>query len=70
MNGCCFRHDNIDTLYGVTPMPHEKLPRVCSCGELITYADEVVFIPFPTMESIPGVLEVVELDFETLKEKK
>ena len=62
MNGCCFIHSNIDTLYGVQPKPIEDLPTVCACGEELTYADEVVFIPFPTMESIPGVLEVVELD--------
>lgn len=44
---CDFIHDNIHTLYGVLPMPIEKLPKVCTCGRPLAYADSVDFILSP-----------------------
>lgn len=42
--GCPYIHDDIDTLFGVTPCPIEELPTICVCGQPLTYAEEVMFI--------------------------
>jgi len=67
---CPFKHDNIDRLFGVPVMPVEELPKVCTCGAPLTYADTVMFFPavgdLPKMKSIPGVLEVEDVTIEVL----
>jgi hypothetical protein len=41
----CFHiHENIDTLYGVEPVPVEDLPTVCCCGQGLSYAATVGFV--------------------------
>jgi hypothetical protein len=35
-------------LHGVAPMPIEELPRTCTCGAPLTYADEVLFVSTPS----------------------
>ena len=45
MINCFWKHDNLDTLYGVTPQPIDRLPQVCVCGAEVTYADKVAFLP-------------------------
>jgi hypothetical protein len=44
MSECPFKHENIKVLYGVEPMSNEKLPKICTCGAPLTYADEVIFV--------------------------
>jgi hypothetical protein len=52
---CQLMHDDIDTLFGVEPMPVEKLPKTCECGAPLTYAADVTFVswgavlPAPTL---------------------
>lgn len=41
---CVLTHNNIATLYGVPVTAIEDLPKVCTCGAALTYADEVCFI--------------------------
>ena len=58
-NGSCpFKHDLIDTLYGVPPMPIEQLPRECMCGRAFTYADEVQFVTFTKVDIPPEFVSV------------
>lgn len=51
MSDCPFIHKDIDMLYGVPFMPIEELPKVCTCGESLTYADEVAFVSFGSEET-------------------
>jgi len=44
---CAFKHDKVDRLFGVPFMPIEALPKICTCGAPITYADTVMFFPPP-----------------------
>lgn len=53
---CPFIHDDIDTLYGVTPTAVEDLPTVCTCGHALTYADEVAFVEFVEGQELEGVV--------------
>lgn len=46
---CPFKHDNIDILYGVSPTTRDRLPRICGCGQMLTYAEKVVFCDDPQM---------------------
>lgn len=68
---CPFKHDDINTLFHVQPMPVEDLPTVCTCGEPLTYADEVAFVnevknPMPdqsttlTTEQIREAFDLIE----------
>ena len=41
---CPWKHEDIDTLYGVSPCPVEDLPTECSCGKRLSYAAEVCFV--------------------------
>jgi hypothetical protein len=41
---CPFEHENISMLFGVPFMPIEQLPKICTCGCPLTYADEVAFV--------------------------
>lgn len=41
---CSFKHRNIDQLFGVSPVPIADLPKVCTCGEELTYAHTVAFV--------------------------
>lgn len=55
---CDWEHVNIAVLRGVTVMPIEDLPKVCSCGRPLTYADEVCFVSEPEyIGEFPGVTE-------------
>ena len=48
---CPFVHDNIEFLYGVPPMRRDQLPKKCTCGAELTYADVVCFVnPVPEKE--------------------
>ncbi len=48
---CPFIHDDIDTLYGVKPVPYAELPKVCTCGAPLTYSsDGVIFVNRQTEE--------------------
>jgi len=58
---CPFKHDNIDTLYGVIPIPIEGLPQVCTCGAPLTYADDVAFVNQVTPEVPPDEVVVTTL---------
>jgi len=67
---CMHVHDNISMLIGVPEMPIEDLPKVCTCGAALTYADEVAFVDFSQgIKSVPGVVEVkeIEIDFQPAK---
>ena len=67
---CPFLHENIDTLYGVPAMPVERLPKVCTCGAPLTYADEVCFVEMqsPIFQETEGAsCTPVELHYEELK---
>ena len=44
---CPFVHDDIHTIFGVEPCLVEDLPKICTCGRLLTYADKVVFVSAP-----------------------
>lgn len=63
---CAFRHDDIDTLYGVPPMPIADLPKTCGCGRALTYAAEVVFV---NRIEVPMPNPCVEIDIDTPTKK-
>ena len=67
---CSFYHDNIETLYGVKPMPVEDLPTVCTCGRPLTYADEVLFVSFPVAKIDGAVIRECSLADEGLRTEK
>lgn len=54
--GCPFIHDDISVLYGVPTMPREELPKICTCGKSLTYADIVWFVSMPSFENSEGVI--------------
>lgn len=67
---CLFPHENISILFGVPEMPIEDLPKVCTCGAPLTYADEVAFVEVPP--GLPeefvqgkGVVQETEVEFAT-----
>jgi len=47
MSDCHFIHDNIDVLYGVEPKPVASLPKICTCGAALTYAESLLFVEGP-----------------------
>ena len=55
---CNFEHTNIDTLFGVEPVAHADLPKICTCGAPLTYAATVVFIK--ETERTPQTSVIVE----------
>lgn len=67
---CGFIHKDISILYGVEPMPVEELPKVCTCGEPLTYCEPVLFASRPTV-TYPAdsciVEETVTVTFEETK---
>lgn len=43
---CIWPH-HVTKLMGVPPCPVEDLPQTCTCGSIITYSDDLVFISRP-----------------------
>lgn len=68
---CPFIHDNIAKLYNTPPCKIEELPKVCTCGAPLTYADEVVFCQVlpPTYDSDVVKVEEVYLKWEPAVDK-
>jgi hypothetical protein len=67
---CIWPH-HITKLYGVPVTPVECLPKRCSCGAQLIYADPVIFISRPVIHYESDSVSVEELDvkFEPVKVK-
>ena len=58
---CPWPH-SINRLVGVKATCLEELPKVCTCGELLAYADDLVFISEPKVSGMdPKVVTVTPL---------
>ena len=58
---CPWPH-SINRLVGVKATCLEELPKSCTCGELLTYADDLIFISEPKVSGLnPDVVEVTPL---------
>lgn len=40
---CIWPHEEIEHLFGVPPCAVEELPRTCTCGAALEYAEKVTF---------------------------
>ena len=58
---CPWPH-KVDMLVGVKAGCLEDLPKTCTCGTTLAYADQVVFVSEPKVTGMdPNVLEVTPL---------
>src|ERR1035438_4003393 len=58
---CPWPH-SINRLVGVKATCLEELPKSCTCGELLTYADDLIFLSEPKVSGLnPEVVEVTPL---------
>ena len=65
---CPWPH-NIDKLVGVKPMPIEELPKTCTCGTTLAYAETVMFISEPKVEGLdPSVVQVTPIQALQVRE--
>lgn len=62
-NWTCPWPHSINRLVGVKATCLEELPKSCTCGELLAYADQVVFVSEPKITGMdPSIVEVTPLD--------
>lgn len=67
MRGCPFYHEDIEVLHGVPPCPVEVLPKVCTCGAPLTYADNVMFVSAPVSTLTGDVVEITPVEVTPLR---